>query len=298
MLLINLDYWRNNDFAEKIITFISNSDPRIFERWDQDALNAVCDGKWKRLPLHYNTNIIAKDISDFAIHPYYQQFTKNEIIAAQDNIKILHYTGFRQHKPWFYNTLNPRADLYLRYLNMTPFKVDRLPMYSLYREALFDKLKFFPFSNILVSIIALFNNDKKLYFPARIFESKLAHDENENFIITFNNIDNIIYGPYQPLPIGKWKIRFLFTCLSKIKEYNYDIPILAIDCVDENFKKYFESSLSFTQAIKQPEFNIEINPDDGKRFEFRVFTKSIISNMNMIFHGVKIKKINQETVFS
>ncbi|MBD5137549.1 MAG: glycosyltransferase family 8 protein [Lachnospiraceae bacterium] len=54
VLLLNLDYWRDNRLTEKLTEFIHNSDPKILERWDQDALNALLFEKsWIRLPLKY-----------------------------------------------------------------------------------------------------------------------------------------------------------------------------------------------------------------------------------------------------
>lgn len=130
VLLINMDYWRKNNITRQLIEFHNNIDIDVLERNDQDVINAVLKNKWLKLPLKYNCNYLdglPKDIC--ANDDYLCQFSENEIEEAQNNLKILHYTGWGQHKPWYKDSLNKKAYLYQYYFNMTPFRRE-LPLYA------------------------------------------------------------------------------------------------------------------------------------------------------------------------
>lgn len=52
VMLLNLEFWRKNNLSDKILKFaFTNPDLLIYP--DQDAINVICDGKIKLLPLEY-----------------------------------------------------------------------------------------------------------------------------------------------------------------------------------------------------------------------------------------------------
>ena len=92
VLLMNLDYWRNNHVADKLVLWIENFDGRLMCP-DQDALNVVLEGKVKFLDYKYN----------------YQQGFYGDLMwlradkwpaikEARENPVVVHYTS--GEKPW------------------------------------------------------------------------------------------------------------------------------------------------------------------------------------------------------
>ncbi|KAA6343901.1 General stress protein A [termite gut metagenome] len=114
VLLINLDYWRNNNISNKLLRYI-NQYPERIELWDQDALNGVLIKGIVRLPLKYNMQ------DDFYRR---KSMLKSEFLEEiKDDLKdpvILHFTG--SCKPWFKEGFHPLKDEYLKYLILTPWK--------------------------------------------------------------------------------------------------------------------------------------------------------------------------------
>lgn len=92
VLMINLNWWRENEVYKKSFAFMTQFPEKII-LWDQDVLNVVLEGKWKELPFEYNAqeSIFRKDLAT------YQQ---KEFKEAYFNPKIIHFTGGGHSKPW------------------------------------------------------------------------------------------------------------------------------------------------------------------------------------------------------
>ena len=100
VLVINLDLWRKEDVASKVIKM--NQEQKL-EFPDQDALNIICDGKYTQL--------------DPAFNKQYHMHNYNSSKAPV----IYHFTGGM--KPW--KLKHPKGltkSLYWRYRNKTPFR--------------------------------------------------------------------------------------------------------------------------------------------------------------------------------
>jgi lipopolysaccharide biosynthesis glycosyltransferase len=52
VLLIDLERWRDQRIAEKVLEYVARNPTSLFP--DQNALNVVCDGHWKQLDLRWN----------------------------------------------------------------------------------------------------------------------------------------------------------------------------------------------------------------------------------------------------
>ncbi len=113
VIYFNLNYWRNNQLSEKILTFIKEN-PDILPRWDQDALNAVLKGKYMQLEEGYN----------YCLEGRYE--------LPEPLPRILHFTGWGVYKPWWKNSISPFQNYYLQYHKGTPYEDEELEGYETY----------------------------------------------------------------------------------------------------------------------------------------------------------------------
>jgi lipopolysaccharide biosynthesis glycosyltransferase len=105
VMLINLSYWRLNAVSERAIAFVKNHQERL-NFWDQDALNAVLNGRWIILPAVWNA--------------HHQQVAGVSRVADP---AIVHYCG--DIKPWhwrWHEILHPYKYEYHRYRKRTPWR--------------------------------------------------------------------------------------------------------------------------------------------------------------------------------
>jgi len=120
VMLINNYLWKKDDIPKQCIELIEKySDILMFP--DQDALNAVINGRWIPLPLKYNVQSV------FFEDNCYEKYPELDYFELQDAIKnpiIIHYTG--SSKPWQVCNKHPYKNLYWKYLKLTYFK-RRLP---------------------------------------------------------------------------------------------------------------------------------------------------------------------------
>lgn len=116
VLLMNLDYWRNNHVADKLVLWIENFDGRLMCP-DQDALNVVLEGKVKFLDYKYN----------------YQQGFYGDLMwlradkwpaikEARKNPVVVHYTS--GEKPWHKDCNHPLKQEYDDYMTIHQFLLE------------------------------------------------------------------------------------------------------------------------------------------------------------------------------
>lgn len=115
VMLINVKKWRDTDLHKKVIAFVEKN-YKLVHFPDQDALNALICGNWKRLPLKYNLTMIL----DNNYENKFPCFSKEELREAKINPIIIHYTG--GSKPWHLKNTHPYKQLYWKYLRMTPYR--------------------------------------------------------------------------------------------------------------------------------------------------------------------------------
>lgn len=114
MLLINLNFWRNNKLLEQYLNFIDKYPERILLH-DQDVLNYVLQDKKKSLSLIYNVQdgfYRVKKEFDYTS-------CKDEVESAIRHPVILHYSG---QKPWNWNCDHPLKYLFKKYKDETLWK--------------------------------------------------------------------------------------------------------------------------------------------------------------------------------
>ena len=91
VMLMNLDYWRENNLTEEVINWGRKNNDRI-KFPDQDTINYLCRDTKIVLPLQYG--IIG---SFFQNEKYYNDTFITELRGAIDNPRIIHYAG---QAPW------------------------------------------------------------------------------------------------------------------------------------------------------------------------------------------------------
>ena len=120
VMLINLDWWRQNDIQNKAIQFISENRD-ICKFHDQDALNVILHGTIKALSIRFN-------LQEHFFEPFENQFIDKvylpDMEEAKTNATLIHYTGFR--KPWHRECVNPVKSIWLHFYNQTEWKGQKL----------------------------------------------------------------------------------------------------------------------------------------------------------------------------
>lgn len=133
VLLVNLDAWRSRKLSLKFVEFAQSHDNLVF--YDQDTLNGVLHGQWLALPPRWNVQ------DGFLRRHCHVREEKMEMVRAEAvHPAIVHYSGHR--KPWLYDHLNPYANRYYHYLDMTSWKGWRPEVPAAYRrrQALYQVL--------------------------------------------------------------------------------------------------------------------------------------------------------------
>lgn len=115
VLLVNLDYWRENRIMEKCIQYIEKYPERLRFN-DQDVLNGVLYDQWVSFPYKWN------------MHYYFRKTTMSakalrEIEESLGTPAILHYMS--SSKPWLPHCEHPLAHRWFHYLDKTRWKGER-----------------------------------------------------------------------------------------------------------------------------------------------------------------------------
>ena len=116
VLLINLDFWRQEKIGENCIQYVNQNSNKVIYP-DQDALNVITHKCWTRLSFRYN-------VQAYMYHKTTEILARtnyiNEMIIASQNPLILHFT--EACKPWMIGCKHPFTTEYLKYKNMSPWK--------------------------------------------------------------------------------------------------------------------------------------------------------------------------------
>ncbi len=123
VLLINVDLWRRESVAEKLLDHTTNVRAQYVNP-DQDLLNVVCAGHILCLPPEYNFPPIHRVVPDKV---YYREakpdfYTPDQIRNAREHPVILHTYRFLGEFPWHKDSLHPDVPLFDRYLAASPWK--------------------------------------------------------------------------------------------------------------------------------------------------------------------------------
>ena len=111
VLLMNLDYWRQNDSFNKLVSWVANNPDKCMLP-DQNALNVIFDGYVEYLDYTYNYQEAWFSVETTKIH-YAKWNTIKEI--GRDPI-VIHYC--EAEKPWFEECKNPFKAEWVKYASM------------------------------------------------------------------------------------------------------------------------------------------------------------------------------------
>ena len=147
MLLINLHNWRTMDVTGKSIGYIEEHPDRIVQH-DQDVLNAVLEGRWRRVDFKWNMLNVYVLPKPLVVSKY-----AGELIRSKNDVRIVHYTG--NIKPWMAWTRNPYNSEYYKYLEYTPWKGYKPSLNSQWKAYKFPRniLTILKADRLLMSII-------------------------------------------------------------------------------------------------------------------------------------------------
>lgn len=106
VLLINIALWKQQQIAEKAIDFLKQY-PEKATYVDQDALNAVLIGNWKKLDDKFNYT--------YRVVPVIPRVELKKIVATK---VIIHYN--ESAKPWHRHSSSPLKYLYHQYFIKSP----------------------------------------------------------------------------------------------------------------------------------------------------------------------------------
>lgn len=104
VLLIDLKRWRNERVSEKALEYLTRCPHTPYS--DQDALNVVCDGQWKKLDPRWN------------FQPYYEKKKISDICQGQ-RPGIVHFVT--REKPWDSSIRCLNAEFYDSFRSRTCF---------------------------------------------------------------------------------------------------------------------------------------------------------------------------------
>lgn len=118
VLLINVDYWREQNLLKDFIDFAA-SYPERLKCHDQDILNYTLRDTKAVLPFKYNlqNGFMYKEL-------VIDDSCKAELKDAISNPVVLHYTA--RVKPWFKYCGHPYKEEFFKYRSLTPWKNDKL----------------------------------------------------------------------------------------------------------------------------------------------------------------------------
>jgi lipopolysaccharide biosynthesis glycosyltransferase len=137
VMLMNLQYWRENAVSEKAVEFIRKN-PVSVNYWDQDALNVILRGRWRELPSIWNEQGPRARMWHSAGVPAIVHFCGAEKpwhLALEHDFKR-DYQKYRRKTPWWPYELEGRPDLLGRIRRSLQSGVRAISPRSLARTAL------------------------------------------------------------------------------------------------------------------------------------------------------------------
>jgi lipopolysaccharide biosynthesis glycosyltransferase len=123
VLLIDLDKWRTLNVPARVAEIMKEHYHHL-HYWDQDVLNILFAGQWKKLDAKWNvtTAYFKSENKQRVVAPYFA-------VALKDPA-VIHFSA--SIKPWQFRSRHPFKRLYYHYLRQTPFKHYRPPDRSVY----------------------------------------------------------------------------------------------------------------------------------------------------------------------
>lgn len=139
VLVLNIDKWRRESVANKVIDYLML--PRDYVIFgDQEALNAVLWDRWKELDPRWNQQVILTEfLEDSSIlDSLVERLGEENYIKVVNNPFIRHFISTL--KPWLYIN-HPDKKLFYKYVDMTKWKGWRYTRIKIWSQKFTRKLK-------------------------------------------------------------------------------------------------------------------------------------------------------------
>lgn len=116
VMLMNLDFWRRHNLAQKVIDWgLKNASKLKYP--DQDSINYVCQDLKTYIPLKYG---VTKSL--FTKPYFYTPEYKDQMNDCLNNPVVIHYAGCA---PWFMESEHPLTDIWKTYNRLLPHPAKR-----------------------------------------------------------------------------------------------------------------------------------------------------------------------------
>ncbi|MGH8540023.1 MAG: glycosyltransferase family 8 protein [Stenotrophobium sp.] len=121
VLLMNLKMMRDEGFTERALE-IARTKSEILKLPDQEVLNLVTKGRWKKLHPKWNA------ISYLWLDPQAAAgiYSKLEYSIAAHSPAIVHFEGTPAVKPWHFRSIHPLREIYRQMRVQTPWPLKEL----------------------------------------------------------------------------------------------------------------------------------------------------------------------------
>lgn len=166
-LLINIERWRKDNLGKKCIDVINTYKGTVPHN-DQGVINKICHSKLLLLPPKYNLqcpmfNFTVDQIKKMEKLDFY--YDQKEIEEAKAKPIFIHYTTDFFNRPWNQKSTHPLKEIYLNYLQKTPFVEKNLENKELPKNT---KIMYFLYKLLPFDIYLIINNLVKRKKEARL----------------------------------------------------------------------------------------------------------------------------------
>lgn len=124
VILLDLDRWRERNYAQRIIDHVKYG--RVYGTVDQDILNMEFLQEIYTLPISYNLqpiHLVYPYKTYSAVYKHKEKYyTEQEIAEAVEKPKIVHYLRYIGESPWNEGNVHPGTIYFDRYLSMSLWK--------------------------------------------------------------------------------------------------------------------------------------------------------------------------------
>jgi len=115
VLLMDLESWRKEQLGAAILRTVRENAARI-RFWDQDGINAVMRGQWKKLSARWNRRVDCGTTDWNSTGDGPAAYVRRLLASSS----ILHFAS--SAKPWNYHVDHPACGIFFAYLDATPWR--------------------------------------------------------------------------------------------------------------------------------------------------------------------------------
>lgn len=318
VMLLNLDYFRNNNYFEKLID--AKQKQSNINLVDQDAFNIAFRGHTKLLPVKYNALLInlVNSINLFNMNEFNAFYDTHYscFYDLNEDVSILHFAS--KLKPWIYCD-TPYADEWLKYYQYYPFNkmLQRKNFNSKSKLIINNEIpiilatdeNYLPQTSI--TIISVLENNPKYYFNFYILIPNKFDEQTErkfflikklykNCKIDFIEMKDAFNDVKLNIPHITSPTFYRLMASSLFPKYNKIIYLDSDVIVEGDIAKYYSIDLNgyYVAGVKAPSYHAA--PDGNKKYCKNNGLPAIDQYINagvIIMNLEELRKNNMEDLF-